>query len=217
MPTEPAPTSVNFPNTAGDEHGRVLVGGDLRPGTVLEAYRSGLFPMRQGDGQLAWWSPDPRGVLLPGRLRVSHSLRKSVRHFEIRVDTALDEVIEACASRPEGEYHWITDEIRATYGELHRLGWVHSVEAWADGELVGGLYGVSVGALFCGESMFQRRTDASKSALVALVELLDSTGAGWLVDVQWLTPHLASLGAVEVSRAEFLDLHAAAARAASPF
>ena len=217
MPTEPAATDVAFPATPGDEHGRVLVGGDLRPGTVLAAYRAGLFPMRQGDGQLAWWSPDPRGVLQPGHLRVSHSLRKSAHHFEIRVDTAFDEVIERCADRPKGEYHWITDEIRETYAELHRLGWVHSVEAWSDEELVGGLYGVSVGALFCGESMFQRRTDASKSALVALVGMLDATGQDWLIDVQWLTPHLASLGAVEVPRAEFLVLQGVAARAASPF
>lgn len=217
MPTEPAPTDVTFPTAPGDEHGRVFVGGDLRPGTVLAAYRAGLFPMRQVDGRLAWWSPDPRGVLLPGRLRVTRSLRKSQRHFDIRVDTALDDVIAACAQRPDGEYHWITEEIRQSYGELHRLGWVHSVEAWADGELVGGLYGVSVGALFCGESMFQRRTDASKSALVTLVDLLGSTGDTWLIDVQWLTPHLASLGATEVPRAEFLELQAVAAAGASPF
>jgi leucyl/phenylalanyl-tRNA--protein transferase len=217
MPTEPAATDVVFPTSPGDEHGRVLVGGDLRPGTVLAAYRAGLFPMRQGDGQLAWWSPDPRGVLQPGHLRVSHSLRKTRRNFEIRVDTAFDRVVAACAERPQGEYHWITDEIRETYSELHRLGWVHSVEAWASGELVGGLYGVSVGALFCGESMFQRRTDASKSALVALVGLLDATGQDWLIDVQWLTPHLASLGAVEVPRAEFLVLQGAAAAGTSPF
>src|SRR5690242_3407994 len=120
MPIEPAPTEVDFPATAGDEHGKVLVGGDLAPGTVLAGYRAGLFPMRQGDGQLAWWSPDPRGVLLPGHLRVSRSLRKSMRRFEIRVDTALDEVVTACAERPDEEYHWITDEIRAAYGELHR-------------------------------------------------------------------------------------------------
>jgi leucyl/phenylalanyl-tRNA--protein transferase len=217
MAHEPPSTDVQFPGGPGDEHGKVFVGGDLRAGTVLAGYRAGLFPMRQGDGQLAWWSPDPRGVILPGGLRVGRSLRKSCRHFEIQVDTALAAVIAACAERPADAYHWITDEIRATYGELGRLGWVHSVEAWTDGELVGGLYGVSIGALFCGESMFQRRTDASKAALVALVDRLDSAGDHWLIDVQWLTPHLASLGAVELPWVEFVERQAMAAAAPSPF
>ncbi len=217
MPTEPGPSTTVFPTTKGDEHGRVLVGGDLRPGTLLAAYRAGLFPMRQGDGRLAWWSPDPRGVLQPGHLRVSHSLRKSLRRFEIRVDTAFDAVIAACGERPDGEYHWITGEIREAYGELHRLGWVHTVEAWVDDELVGGLYGVSLGGLFHGESMFARRTDASKSALVALVGRLDTVGDAWLVDMQWLTPHLASLGATALTRDEFLVRRAEAAALPSPF
>jgi leucyl/phenylalanyl-tRNA--protein transferase len=148
---------------------------------------------------------------------VSRSLRKSCRHFEIRIDTALSEVIAACAERPADAYHWITDEIRATYGELGRLGWVHSVEAWADDELVGGLYGVAIGAVFCGESMFQRRADASKAALVALVDWLDGASDRWLIDVQWLTPHLASLGAVELPWVDFIDRQAVAAAAPSPF
>jgi leucyl/phenylalanyl-tRNA--protein transferase len=217
MAQEPPPTDVQFPNGPGDEHGKVFVGGDLRPGTVLAGYRAGLFPMRQRDGQLAWWSPDPRGVILPGGLRVNRSLRKSARHFEIRIDTALPDVLARCAQRPDDAYHWITKEIRATYGELGRLGWVHSVEAWVADELVGGLYGVSIGALFCGESMFQRRADASKAALVALVELLDRGNDHWLIDVQWLTPHLASLGAVELPWADFAGRQALAAAAASPF
>ncbi len=217
MPTEPAPTEVNFPAPRGDAHGKVFVGGDLRPGTVLAGYRAGLFPMRQGDGQLAWWSPDPRGVILPGNLRVTRSLRKSLKHFEVRVDSAFDEVISACAQRPDDAYHWISDEIRSTYAELHRLGWVHSVEAWSQGELVGGLYGVAIGGLFCGESMFARRPDASKSALVALVSMLDRASDPWLVDVQWLTPHLRSLGANEVPQAEFEGLRAEAAAAKGPF
>lgn len=217
VPMEPARTDFAFPDGPGDEHGRVCVGGDLSPGTILAAYRAGLFPMRQGDGQLAWWSPDPRGALLPGGLRVSRSLRKSARTFEIRVDTALDAVIAACAVRPQGEYEWIDDDIRAGYGELHRLGWVHSVEAWQDGEMVGGLYGVAIGALFCGESMFARAPDASKSALVALVERLGAASEQWLVDVQWLTPHLASLGAVELPRPEFLARQRRAAAAPAPW
>jgi leucyl/phenylalanyl-tRNA---protein transferase len=204
MPDEPPPSDFAFPPvTAADEHGRVVVGGDLEPGTLLAAYRAGLFPMRQGNGELAWWSPDPRGVLEPGALRVSHSLRRSRRHFEVRVDTAFDEVVAACAERAPGEYAWITAEIREAYGRLHRLGWAHSVETWTGGRLVGGLYGVAIGGMFGGESMFHRQPDASKVALIALMELLD--GPGRIVDVQWLTPHLASLGAVEVPRAQYLS------------
>ena len=136
---------------------------------------------------------------------MSRSLRRSVRRFEIRVDTALPEVIDACADprRPAG---WIDPSIRAAYVELHRMGWAHSVEAWRDGRLAGGLYGVSIGGLFAGESMFHRETDASKVALVALVDLLrDAPDEPRLLDVQWRTPHLASLGCVELSRRAYLD------------
>lgn len=201
------------PPTSADEHGRVTVGGDLEPETVLTAYRSGLFPMRQSNGDLTWWSPDPRGVLTVDGLRVADSLRRSCRRFEIRVDTAFNEVVEASAVRSEEEYHWITTEIREAYGALHRLGWAHSVEAWTiptageTAELAGGLYGVAVGGLFGGESMFHRRRDASKAALVGLVELLRDDrrdGEGRLIDLQWLTPHLASLGGIEVPRQEYL-------------
>jgi leucyl/phenylalanyl-tRNA--protein transferase len=153
---------------------------------------------------MAWFSPVRRGVLHPTDLRVTRSLRKSVRRFEIRVDTACPDVIDACAdpSRPAG---WIDGQIRTAYLRLHELGWVHSVEAWREGRLVGGLYGVSVGGLFAGESMFHRETDASKAALVALVELLDD-GADRLVDTQWRTPHLASLGVTELPRQDYLRL-----------
>jgi leucyl/phenylalanyl-tRNA--protein transferase len=201
------------PPSSADEHGRVMVGGDLEPETLLTAYRSGLFPMQQSNGELTWWAPDPRGVLTVDRLRVSDSLRRSRKRFEIRVDTAFETVIAACANRGEEEYDWITPEIREAYVALHRLGWAHSVEAWtipaADepAELAGGLYGVAVGGLFGGESMFSRRRDASKAALVGLVELLrddGDDGAGRLIDVQWLTPHLASLGAVELPGREYL-------------
>jgi leucyl/phenylalanyl-tRNA---protein transferase len=209
MPVEPPLTPWSFPPaTAADEHGLVGVGGDLEPGTVLAAYRSGLFPMPLGGRRpLGWWSPDPRAVIPLDRLRVSRSLRRSLRRFELRVDTACAEVIEACADpgRPHG---WITAEVRAAYLRLHRMGWVHSVEAGSldDGSLAGGLYGVAIGGLFAGESMFHRRTDASKVALVGLVEMLSEAGAaGRLLDVQWMTPHLASLGAIEVPRAAYLE------------
>jgi len=186
----------------------VGIGADLRPGTILTAYRSGLFPMPV-DGRLAWWSPDPRAVLEPGRLRVTRSLRRSCRHFDVRVDSAFTEVVAACADpgRPGG---WISQAIRDAYAELHRLGWAHSVEAWSGPHLVGGLYGVAVGGLFAGESMFHRETDASKVALVGLVSLL---GRDALIDVQWQTDHLSSLGVIEISRSDYLDrLTAALAR-----
>jgi leucyl/phenylalanyl-tRNA--protein transferase len=211
QPIEPPSTTTVFPSSiTPDPHGRVVTGGDLEPGTLLAAYRSGLFPMRVSSGELAWWSPDPRGVLFPAQLRVSKSLERSRRQFEIRVDSSFEAVVAACAERAEGEYHWITDEVRQAYTALHSLGWAHSVEAWASpspgapAELVGGLYGVAIGGLFCGESMFHRARDASKAALVGLVRLLDDGTDGRLIDCQWLTPHLASLGAVEISRAEYL-------------
>ena len=173
------------------------------------------MPIRHGRREvLAWWSPDPRGVLPLDGLRVSRSLRRSCDRFEVRVDTDFEAVIDGCGD-PSRSGRWITPEIRAAYLELHRLGWVHSVEAWSDdGTLAGGLYGVAVGGLFAGESMFSRRTDASKVALVALVDLLRRGGAR-LLDVQWVTPHLASLGAVEVPRDEYL-VRVAAAVAAPP-
>jgi len=218
-PVEPPPGRWAFPPVDGaDDDGLVGVGADLEPGTILAAYRRGLFPMPLGAGRhLGWWSPDPRAVLPLDRLRVSRSLRRSVGRYEVRIDTAFDRVIDACAdpARPHG---WISPEIRDAYRRLHGLGWVHSVEAWtADGELAGGLYGVSVGGLFAGESMFHRRTDASKVALVGLVEILrEGRDPRVLLDVQWLTPHLTSLGAVEVPRSAYLDLLARALAAAPP-
>ncbi len=203
-PVEPPPTPWFLPDPRVADDDLVAVGADLEPGTVLAAYRCGLFPMPLArHGPVGWWSPDPRGVLELDDLRVSRSLRRSVRRFEIRIDTAVAEVIDACAdpARPHG---WIDDRIRDAYVRLAELGWVHSVETWSDGELVGGLYGVSLGGLFAGESMFHRRRDASKVALVALVELL-CDGHPRLVDVQWLTPHLASLGATAIPRGDYLD------------
>ena len=209
MPVEPPLTSWAFPPvTSADEHGLVGVGGDLEPGTVLAAYRSGLFPMPLGGRRpIGWWSPDPRAVIPLDGLRVSRSLRRSVRRYELRIDTACEAVIEACAD-PRRPHGWITPEVRAAYLRLHRMGWVHTVEAWSldDGTLAGGLYGVAIGGLFAGESMFHRRTDASKVTLVGLVDLLAEGGpVGRVLDVQWMTPHLESLGAVEVPRVRYLD------------
>ena len=181
------------------------VGADLEPGTLLGAYRSGVFPMPVSRrGPIGWWCPDPRGVLPLSGLQVSRSLRASCRRYEIRINTAYDEVIRACADvrRPGG---WIRRDIRAAYTRLHELGWAHSVEAWSGDRLAGGLYGVAIGGLFAGESMFHRDRDASKVALVGLVDLLRSAGPdGRVVDVQWATPHLAGLGVVEVSRTRYL-------------
>lgn len=211
VPIELPPSKWQFPEPhRADRHGVVCAGGDLAPSTVLAAYRQGLFPMPVGRGRfrrLAWWSPDPRGVLLPDALRVSRSLRRSLRRYEVRVDTAFEAVIDACAD-PQRSGAWITADIRDAYVELHRLGWAHSVETYdTDGTLVGGLYGLAIGGLFAGESMFHRATDASKVALVHLVGLLsdDADGrSGRLVDVQWRTDHLASLGVVEIPRADYL-------------
>jgi leucyl/phenylalanyl-tRNA--protein transferase len=206
MAVEPAPSPWALPsaNTA-DEHGVVGVGADLEPGTLLAAYRSGLFPMPVDGGVLAWWSPDPRGVLPLDGLRVSRSLRQSARRYEVSVDRAFPAVIEACAdpARPHG---WINRPILDAYTRLHELGWAHSLEVWAGDDLVGGLYGVAVGGLFAGESMFHRARDASKVALLHLVDLLAEDGRPRLLDVQWTTPHLVSLGAVDIPRRRYLDL-----------
>lgn len=172
---------------------------------MLAAYRRGMFPMHlDADAPLGWWSPDPRGVFLPGRLHVSRSLRRSVRRFEIRVDTDFDGVIDGCADRRRA-HGWINDDIRSAYRRLFDLGWAHTVETWQDGRLVGGLYGLSIGGLFAGESMFHYESDASKVALVALTELLAEDGVDRLVDVQWSTDHLMSLGATAIERGDYLE------------
>ncbi len=218
MPVEPPATPWRFPDVDdADEHGIVGLGADLEPGTLLQAYRHGLFPMPlHRHGPMGWWSPDPRGIVPLDGLLVSRSLRRSCGAFEIRVDTAFAEVVAACADpkRPGG---WISAEIQTAYRTLHDLGWAHSVEAWDDDGLAGGLYGVSVDGLFAGESMFHRRTDASKVALVALVDLLRDDGdARRLLDVQWTTDHLASLGARDVPRRRYLELLADAREAPLP-
>jgi leucyl/phenylalanyl-tRNA---protein transferase len=213
MPTEPPPTGWVFPDVGrlpadGSADDLIGMGADLEPGTLLAAYRQGLFPMPAedfADGML-WWSPVERGVLPIDGLRVSRSLRQSARRLEIRVDQAFESVIEACAD-PRRQGAWIDAQIRAAYTRLHTLGWAHSVEAWLDGELVGGLYGVAIDGLFAGESMFHRVRDASKVALVALVDILhDEHADRRVLDVQWPTPHLTSLGVVPVRRRDYLAM-----------
>ncbi len=203
-PIEPPPSEWHFPTVDHvDEHGLVAIGADLEPGTLLAAYRRGYFPMRVGDGPaMGWWSPDPRGVLEPDDVHVSRSLRRSMRRLELRVDTDFASVIEGCAdpARPHG---WIDRRIVDAYLRMHRLGWAHSIEIWQDGELAGGLYGISIGAFFAGESMFHRRRDASKAAVVGLCDMLAEVPHA-LFDVQWTTPHLRSLGATDLSRSDYL-------------
>lgn len=215
-PAEPDPTRWVLPDPRrADGDGLVALGADLEPGTLLAAYRCGLFPMPvdrplRRDPVLAWWSPDPRTVIPLDGLRVPRSLRRSRRRFEIRVDTAFGQVVRGCAD-PHRSGGWISSEIGSAYGRLHELGWAHSVESWTpDGRLAGGLYGVAIGGLFAGESMYHERRpwarDASKVALVGLVELLRADGEpDRLLDVQWMTPHLERLGALPIPRATYLD------------
>jgi leucyl/phenylalanyl-tRNA---protein transferase len=209
----PGPSRWRFPDpaTAGED-GLVGVGADLEPATLLDAYRQGIFPWPHPGAPLPWFSPDPRGVIPLDGVAVARSLRVRLRRcgWETTVDRAFAAVIDACADRPRpsgvrGEGTWITPPMRTAYRRLHELGHAHSLEVWDGDELVGGLYGIGVGGVFTGESMFHVATDASKVALVDLVARLVQAG-GRLIDVQVVTPHLASLGARDLPRAEFLAL-----------
>ena len=186
-------------------NGLLACGGDLEPGTVLAAYRAGIFPWPDLDERLLWWSPEPRAILPLDRFHASRSLRRTRRRgaFRVTFDRAYASVMEGCADRPEGT--WITSAIMAAYVSLHGLGWAHSVEVWADERLVGGVYGVAIGGFFAAESMFHREPDASKVALAELVDHLRRADFR-LLDVQLLTTHLASLGAVLIARDEYLRL-----------
>jgi len=189
-----------------DPNGLLCAGGDLSPARLLEAYRRGIFPWFSGDEPILWWSPDPRMVLFCDELKVARSLAKSVRNkgFEVRLDSAFSRVVKACAEPRKGEGGtWLSPGMQTAYTALHRLGHAHSVEAWQGGRLVGGLYGVALGRMFYGESMFSRVTDASKVALVHLVGELRARGFP-LIDCQQNTPLLASLGAREIPRRQFL-------------
>ena len=199
-PFPPLEAALQTPN------GLIAIGGDLAPQRLLEAYRRGIFPWYSRGEPVLWWSPDPRMVLFPEHLKVSTSLAKRLRRqdYEVRCDSAFDAVIAACAGieRPDQDGTWIVDDIVAAYTGLHRLGHAHSVETWIDGELAGGLYGVAIGRMFYGESMFHRVSDASKIAFVHLVRRLQACGFG-MVDCQMKTAHLERLGAAEIPRAEF--------------
>jgi len=205
-------SAFRFPDPRrADADGLVAWGGDLAPATIVDAYRRGIFPWPQDDDELLWWSPDPRAVIPLDGLRVSRRLARTLRQrrFRVTVNAAFAAVVDGCAAREET---WITPGMREAYVRLHALGWAHSVEAWsADGALAGGLYGVAIGGLFAAESMFHRVTDASKVALVALVQHAREMGLT-LVDVQLPTAHLASMGARELDRAAYLAAAEAAVR-----
>jgi leucyl/phenylalanyl-tRNA--protein transferase len=198
--------------------GLLAAGGDLSPARLLAAYRRGIFPWFSAGQPILWWSPDPRAILLPAQLRVSRSLAKSMRNkgFETRIDTAFGEVISACGSsdlRPGGT--WLSQQMRLAYLRLHTMSYAHSIETWRGDQLVGGLYGVALGRIFFGESMFSTETDASKVALARLCTELQTRGFQ-LIDCQVATPHLLSLGAQLMPRTEFIDLLTRYAGAAEP-
>jgi leucyl/phenylalanyl-tRNA--protein transferase len=204
QPVEPPPSRYAMPRPEdAPAHGCLAAGGDLEPGTVLAAYRGGIFPWPDPDGRLLWWSPDPRAILPLDGFHASRSLRRLMRRGVYRVsrDEACSAVISGCATRAEGT--WITAAMRRAYERLHALGWVHSVEVWDGGDLVGGVYGVAIGGFFAAESKFHRAPNASKIALAALVAWLRERGFQ-LLDVQLATDHLRTLGVVEITRAEYL-------------
>ena len=190
-----------------ENNGIIAIGGDLKPGRLLQAYRMGIFPWFNENDPIVWWSPDPRMVLHPSELRVSHSLRKILKErlFEVTYDNDFEAVIENCKAqkRPGQKGTWITKEIKEAYIRLHRLGYAHSVEVYKDGIIVGGLYGLSLGSMFSGESMFSKVSNASKTGFIILVKKLHSIGFT-MIDCQIYTRHLASLGAKEISRKKYL-------------
>ncbi len=201
-------TCLSFPpveNALSEPNGLLAVGGDLSPQRLLEAYSRGIFPWFNEDDPILWWSPDPRMVLFPNELKISRSLRKTLKkdHYQIRTDCSFTQVMHACAAPRKGQAGtWIHPQMVAAYTILHEMGLAHSIEIWMDGVLVGGLYGVSLGKVFFGESMFSLVPDASKIAFVHLVKQLQCWEYG-LIDCQVKTGHLASLGAREISRVEF--------------
>lgn len=192
----------NFAELEPPNERQIPLGADLRVDTLLDAYVHGWFPMPVRRGRIGWFSPDPRGVMPIDGVHASRSLRKSCRRFEVTVDRSFVETMLGCAD-PRREQGWIDEQVIEAYTRLHELGWAHSVEIRLDGELAGGLYGVRIGSFFAGESMFHRVTDASKAAVVATAAILRAVG-GRLFDVQWTTPHLVSLGAVDLPRADYL-------------
>lgn len=202
-------TSLDFPDVSlalREPDGLLAVGGDLSPERIISAYRNGVFPWYSDGQPILWWSPDPRTVLVPEKLKISTSLRKKLRgrRFSVTIDSAFAQVIRRCSEPRSGSGDtWITGEMQDAYIRLHRLGHAHSVETWLDEQLVGGLYGVSIGKVFFGESMFSRQSDASKIAFAHLVRRVESWGVS-LIDCQVYTAHLASLGAEEIPRRSFI-------------
>ncbi len=202
-------TQFPSPNSASEE-GLVAVGGEITTKRVLSAYRQGIFPWYSEDQPVLWWSPEPRAILYPDEIKISRSLKKTLRHsnLSITADTVFSEVVKACAGprtqSPTGGT-WITDKMIQTYNRLHQLGYGHSIEVWNEERLVGGLYGLSLGAAFFGESMFSHQTDASKLALVYLARFSESSGIDF-IDCQLPTDHLTSMGAINISRKEYLRM-----------
>ena len=199
-----APAPPWLPPEEADEWGLVGVGGSLSPACLLRAYREGIFPWYSEGEPVCWWSPDPRAIFELDGFHCSRRLLRTIRSgkFRVTVNGDFDGVVRGCAHRP-GEGTWITPEMAEAYGRLHGLGHAHSVEAWLGDELAGGVYGVAVGGLFAAESMFHRQRDASKVALAALIDRLKERGFE-LLDIQMITDHTASLGAVEIRRSEYL-------------
>lgn len=196
----PAARALTAPN------GLLAAGANLSPERLLEAYRNGIFPWFSPSDPILWWSPDPRMVLFPRDFKLSTSLKKTLKRacFKVTANQAFEQVVRACAAPRAGESGtWIVEEMITAYCELHRLGHAHSVEVWMENELVGGLYGVAIGKMFYGESMFSKRTDGSKIAFAHMARQLERWGFG-MIDCQMHTPHLASLGAREIPRAEFV-------------
>jgi leucyl/phenylalanyl-tRNA--protein transferase len=218
---DPYADECRFPEVGralAEPNGLLAIGGNLRPDSLLAAYRRGIFPWYENGQPILWWSPDPRLVLFPERLRVTRSLRKTMRQpgWAFSFDRAFETVMRACAApREPGGGTWITEEMVEAYLDLHRLGHAHSVEVWHDGGLAGGLYGVALGRVFFGESMFHRRSDASKIALAALVHRLRGRDCA-MIDCQMQTAHLASLGAETLPRAQFAALLAVHAEGGDP-
>ncbi len=208
---EPDSDPAQFPDPGyalEEPNGLLAVGGDLSPARLLNAYRQGIFPWYSEGQPILWWSPQPRAVLYPDQFKISRSLKKSLRKrpFHVTLDTDFTKVIEACSEpRRDTNGTWITEEMKEAYIQLHHIGFAHSVECWENDELIGGLYGVSLGKVFFGESMFARRTDASKIGFAHLVEQLKRWGFG-LIDCQIHSNHLSSLGAQDIPREEFLRL-----------
>lgn len=203
---DPVHTHFPAPETALDDpNGLLAFGGDLRPERLVAAYRQGIFPWFSEGEPILWWSPAPRAVFIPGQFRPSRSLRKFYRKsgYQITLNQACHEVIRQCADSRGPEETWITADMMQAYQLMHNLGYCHSVEVWLDGKLVGGLYGIQIGSIFCGESMFSLADNASKIALWFFCEHFSAHG-GSLIDCQVMNDHLASLGAVEIERTPFM-------------